>query len=152
SNFHTSQVSKASATAYDLAEAAMNDALSKAYNQLDTDGSVKPGMTDPRSASLFATPTTVSYPNVRGTATYSGTIDASYNWTITAVGKVVNSGQTQTRKITKTIKVVGLNDGADGISWSRFYQDDPTKCLTIDTVVWPASVSTRGDLCLVNGA
>ncbi len=162
SNFHAAHQSKANTTAYSLAEAGISDAMSKIYGQLNVDGSVKKTTDNPpasfngispTSASLFSTPTTLTYPSLNGSVTYTGTLNTTtWVWTIKAVGKVKNSGQTQTRTVTKALKVVGLNDGSDGIAWSRFYQDYPGKCLTIDTVTWPTSVSTRGDLCLANGA
>jgi Tfp pilus assembly protein PilX len=151
SNYHMAAQSTARTSAYQLAEAGINDAIAKLQAQLDSDGAIIAGGTDPRSSSLLATPTTVQYTSVNGSVTYSGTIDSSYVWTITSKGQVTNAGKTRTRTLTKKVSLIGINDGANGIAWTRFYQDDPNQCLTIDTVTWTAPVSTRGDLCLVNG-
>ncbi len=56
------------------------------------------------------------------------------------------------RTLKRTVQILGLNQTANGIAWSRFYQDSNASCLTIDGVNWPAPVSTRGNLCLENGA
>jgi hypothetical protein len=150
-NLKGSASSNASASAYALAEAGINNALAVLYNQLDEYGAVKsPGGIDPRTPTLLASKTLV-YPEVNGSVTYSGTIDANYVWTITSTG-TMKAGQTlRTKMLKKTVAVMGINSGADGTSWSRFYQDSTSSCLTIDTVTMPASVSTRGPLCLING-
>jgi hypothetical protein len=150
SNFRASNSSNASTSAYHLAEAGLNNALSVLANQLDTDGAIKTGGIDPRSPTLLPQ-TTLDYPAQHGTATYSGTIDADYVWTISSTGTVTIGGLKRSRTLTRKVSVKGINDGADALSWSRFYQDDPNSCLTIDHVSMPASVATRGSLCLVNG-
>jgi len=150
----TSNGGQAGQNATALAKAGLNDALAVLQGQLDTDGSIKTGGTDPRSSSLFATPTTVQYPSLHGSVTYSGTIDSNYVWTITSTGTV--SEQDNTNSITRTLhqklNVLGINDGASGGSWSRFYQDSTTSCLTIqDSEVFVTNIGTRGNLCLVSG-
>ena len=138
-------------SAYDLAEAGINDAKSVLYNQLNPDGSVKAGGTSPITPTLLP-PTTIQYPDLHGSVTYSGTLDTStYVWTITSTGKVKNGQSYQSRTLTKTVTVRGLNVGADGSSWSRFYQDSPSTCLTIDQETIVTNFATRGPLCLVNG-
>lgn len=149
-NLTASGSSKASTSAYSLAESGLSNALSVLGNQLDETGAVKPGATDPRSPTLLPR-TTVDYADVHGSATYSGTIDSDYVWTITSTGTVTNGGTTRSRTLTRKVSVKGLNAGADALSWSRFYQDDPNSCLTIDHVAMPASVATRGPICLTNG-
>ncbi|HEY7148557.1 MAG TPA: hypothetical protein VH420_03840 [Gaiellaceae bacterium] len=124
--------------AYSLAEAGMSYALSVLENA-----------SDPKVSTLLPG-TTVNLGN--GTATYSGTINASYVWTLTSVGSIPNpAGAPIKRTLHRTVNVVGLNSGADGASWSRFYQDSTSSCLTIDSNTFVTNVATRGDLCLRNG-
>ena len=150
-NLTSSATSKSRMSAYDLAEAGINDAKSVLYNQLNPDGSVKAGGTSPTTPTLLSQ-TTIQYPDVHGSVTYAGTLDTStYVWTITSTGKVKNDQGYQSRTLTKTVTVRGLNVGADGSSWSRFYQDDPSTCLTIDQETIVTNFATRGPLCLVNG-
>jgi hypothetical protein len=140
-NARTASRSSSDQKAYALAEAGMNDALSILENALD-----------PRTSTLLPQ-TTVNLDG--GTATYSGTIDANDLWTLTSIGSVRSpSGALSnvTRTLKRTVQILGLNQSATGIAWSRFYQDSTATCLTIDGVNWPAPVSTRGDLCLVDGA
>lgn len=139
-NMHSADRSRSEGNAYSLAEAGMGYALSMLANA-----------PDPRVATLLPSTTVVLEGDK---AVYSGAIDANYVWTLTATGEMRNptGAGVIRRTIHKTVSVRGINSGANGIAWSRFYQDDPTSCLTIDTVVWTASVSTRGPLCLVNGA
>ncbi len=73
-NARSSSRSSADQKAYAFAEAGMNDALSVLENALD-----------PRTGTLLAQKT-VSFEG--GSATYSGTIDANYLWTITSIGSV----------------------------------------------------------------
>ncbi len=152
SNLTGSGTSKSRMSAYDLAEAGLNDAMAVLYNQLNPDGSVKVGGTSPTTTTLLPV-TTVQYASQHGSVTYSGTLDTStYIWTITATGKVKNGLNTQARTLKRGVTVQGLNAGANGSSWSRFYQDSPGTCLTLDTVTMVTNVATRGPLCLVNGA
>ena len=72
-------------------------------------------------------------------------------WAITSTGKVKSGQAFQSRTLTRSVTVRGLNVGADGSSWSRFYQDDPSTCLTVDQVTIVTNFATRGPLCLVNG-
>ena len=147
----TSAVGKSRASAYDLAEAGLNDAIATMENQLNPDGSVKAGGTSPTSPNLLP-PTTVQYPDEHGSVTYSGTLDTtSWVWTITSTGKVKVDQGYQSRMLQKAVTVRGLNVGASGNSWSRFYQDSNAACLTIDTDTMVTNVGTRGNLCLVNG-
>ena len=150
-NLTSSATSKSRMSAYDLAEAGINDAKSVLYNQLNPDGSVKAGGTSPTTPTLLSQ-TTIQYPDVHGSVTYAGTLDtSSYVWTVTSTGKIKNDQGYQSRTLTKTVTVRGLNVGADGSSWSRFYQDDPSTCLTIDQETIVTNFATRGPLCLVNG-
>ncbi len=150
-NLTSSATSKSRSSAYDLAEAGINDAKAVLYNQLNPDGSVKNGGTSPISPTLLSQ-TTIQYSTENGSVTYSGTLDlTSYVWTITSIGKIKIGQGYQSRTLTKTVTVKGLNVGASGSSWSRFYQDSPGSCLTIDTDTMVTNIGTRGNLCLVNG-
>src|SRR5262249_53976162 len=102
---------------------------------------------DPRSPSLLPS-TTVSHPDMRGSVTYSGTIDANYVWTITSTGTVKVGKTTRTKTLTRQISVLGINTGANGSSWSRFYADSTSSCLTIDNMTFVTNVATRGNLCI----
>ncbi len=175
SNVHSTGISKASTSAYDVAEAGLNDSVAKMYNQLDTDGSILASGIDPRSSTMFPScvgapppaPTSISYTNVGGTALICGDYNATktattitvggvstplagYSWRIQSTGRVSSGGKMQTRTLGKSLKVVGLNDGADGSTWSRFYQDSTASCLTINNMTFVTNVATRGDLCLKN--
>jgi hypothetical protein len=168
---HATGLSRASTSAYDVAEAGINDSIAKMNGQLDTDGSVLTGGISPLSPTLFPscfgspvpTPSKLPYSNVTGAeawicgdynATSSAVVSPAaiggYSWRIQSVGRVSNAGLIQTRTLLKSVKVVGINDGADNSSWSRFYQDSATPCLTIDTETFVTNVATRGDLCLLN--
>lgn len=122
--------------AYTFAEAGMNAALSRLSNAAD-----------PRVSTLLPQ-TTMTLDG--GTATYSGTINASYVWTITSTGTASNPAATAPvkRTIHRSVTVRGINDGADGNSWSRFYQDSTGSCLTIDNMTFVTNVATRGNLCI----
>jgi Tfp pilus assembly protein PilX len=130
--------SRGGQTAYTLAEAGINNALSVLSNA-----------GDPRVSTLLPSRTVTLE---GGTATYSGTIDASYVWTITSTGTVRNpaGGTSIKRTLHRKVSVRGINSGADGNSWSRFYQDSTSSCLTIDDMTFVTNVATRGDLCLRN--
>lgn len=140
SNSRSAQNSKGGEVAYSLAEAGVAHSLSVLHAALD-----------PRTGNLLPA-TTVTLPG--GTVTYSGVLDANYVWTITSTGKVVNAtGAAQLqRTLTKKAEVRGLMTGATVGAWSRVYHDNTTSCLTVDTVTLVESVSSRGDICLTNGA
>jgi hypothetical protein len=124
--------------AYGLAEAGVNNALSVLENAAD-----------PRISTLLSQQTV----NLEGGSyTYSGTINASYVWTITSTGQVRSvAGATAVRRtLHRSVSVIGINAGADGASWSRFYQDSTGSCLTIDNMTFVTNVATRGDLCIRN--
>jgi hypothetical protein len=140
SNSRSAQGSKSQEVAYSLAEAGIGQALS-----------VLSAALDPRTGNLLPLKT-VNLPS--GSVTYYGSLDANYNWTITSIGKVPNpngSGTTQ-RVLTKKAVVRGLMAGATVGAWSRIYHNNTTYCLDIDSVNFPESVSSAGDICLMNGA
>ncbi len=176
-NLHSAHRSKANTNAYSAAEAGMNAALAYMYGQLDSDGAPwVAGTTDsngvyhatagisPKTQALFtakagpapgdcrnvASWTTTSSGDYRycGTLVVSGT---SYVWQLRSEGRSNDGQRYQTRAVTKSITVRGINDGADAVSWTRFYQDNPNTCLTIDGVDVPANIATRGGICIRNG-
>ena len=148
SHLHATYNDQSAANAYQLAEAGLNDAISRLEQA-----------SDPTDTTLLPS-TTVTYTNYGGSVTYSGnaatqTLPDGGNevaWTITSTGTAGSSSNlTRKRTLTQTLAVRGLVDGGDLGSWSRFYQDDNSQCLTIDTVSMPTNIATRGPLCLVNG-
>ncbi len=150
-NLTDSSAHKARASAYDLAEAGINDAMAVLYNQLNTDGSIKSGGVSPLTTTLLPA-TTIQYSGLKGSVTYSGTINTTTSvWTITSTGKVKNGQGYQSRTLKKSVTVRGQNVGADGNSWSRFYDNDTSSCLTIDNSTFVTNVATKGNLCLTNG-
>ena len=104
-NLTGSNVHKARGSAYDLAEAGINDALAVLYNQLNSDGSVKSGMQKPTVTTLLPS-TTIQYSNVKGSVTYSGTLNTTnWVWTITSTGKVLNGKSYQSRTLKRSVTV-----------------------------------------------
>jgi hypothetical protein len=142
SNSRSAQGSKAQEVAYSLAEAGIGQSLSILHAALD-----------PRTGNLLPS-TTVALPG--GNVTYSGTLDTStYTWTITSIGKATNPNNSTNptqRVLTKKAVVRGLMNGATVGAWSRIYHNNTTYCLDIDSVNFPESVSSAGDICLMNGA
>ena len=158
----TSSRTSADQQAYSLAEAGINTAIAKIY-----------GATDPRVTTILHAGT-VGDPAVvvpqcpgsnvnevptcysTGSVTYSGTLDTSqgntWYWTIKSIGAVPVAGVTTVKRtLTRSLGVTG-NNGTDGSSWTRFYQDSATSCLTLDAVSVPINFASRGDICLTNGA
>src|SRR3954451_7268731 len=143
SNLRQSTSDQSNASAYQIAQAGLGEALAKLQ-----------GADDPTVTTLFSTPTVVSYPAMGGTATYSGTASTQSDkltWTLTSKGTVTSGGQARSVTLQQTAVVRGLVPGADLGSWGRLYADDPTKCVTIDTVNMPAPIATRGCLKVING-
>ena len=145
SNTRQAVTDRSAASAYHLAEAGLNDAVSKLS-----------AATTPTDTTLLAS-TTVGYPEMGGTVTYAGTgsqVNNQMVWNVTSTGTVTVAGPTGARSKTlkQTVVVRGLVPGADLGSWSRFYQDSNASCLTLDTVSMPAPIATKGPLCLLNGA
>jgi hypothetical protein len=145
----TSSRSASQQSAEALAEAGINDALAVLNGQLDSSGAVVDGGVSPLTPTLLPS-TTVGYPSLGGSVTYSGTIDANDVWTIVSTGQVAGN-PVQQRTLTQKATVVGLTNGASESAWSRFYQDSTASCLTVDDETFVTNVGTRGDLCLVNG-
>ena len=151
SNLTASTMDRARASASDLAEAGLNDAMAVLYNQLNTDGSVKTGGTSPTTTTLLPS-TTIQYSGLHGSVTYSGSLNTStLVWTITSTGKIKSDQGYQARTLHRTVTVLGLNVGATGSSWSRFYDNDTTSCLTINDETFVTNIATKGNLCLTNG-
>ena len=144
-HLHSSYRDQAASNAYQLAEAGVNDAISVL--------SAAANSTPPTINTLTMPATKVNYPQYNGSVTYSGTSSYANNvitWTITSAGVAGNANQLRKRTLQKSVTIRGINIGADGSSWSRFYQDALTPCLTIDTEVFVTNVATRGSLCILN--
>ena len=148
SHLHSTYNDQSAANAYQLAEAGLNDAISRLEDA-----------SDPTDTALLPS-TTVDYSSYGGSVTYSGNAVTTalpdggneVAWTITSTGTAGSSSNlTRKRTLTQTLAVRGLVDGGDLGSWSRFYQDSDSSCLTVDTVSMPTNIATKGDLCLING-
>ena len=143
SNLRASTSDQSNASAYQIAQAGLGEALAKLQ-----------GADDPTVTTLLSTPYTVNYPAMGGSATYKGTAASTTDkltWTLTSTGTVNAGGQTRNVTLQQTAIIRGLVPGADLGSWSRFYADDATKCVTIDTVNMPAPIATKGCLNVING-
>jgi len=181
SNSHNSTRSKARQSAESLAEAGLNNALST-LQCASADPNDAACANPPKLAndSTLLPSTTITLDG--GSATYSGTLysnvtgytsagvpigSTAYNpceagnpvgsvcvWYLKSTGTTRADGQAPVVKktLTRSVAVNGINEGAQAGSWSRFYQDSATPCLTIDKVNFVTNVGTRGDLCLRNGA
>jgi hypothetical protein len=150
--------------AYALAEAGVNTAIAKIYGATDprvttvlpAGTSGNPATVVPKcSAGSNANETPSCY--TTGSVTYSGTLDTAsgntWYWGIRATGSVPSpSGAAPVvRTLTRSVGITG-NNGTNGSSWTRFYQDSTTSCLRIDGVSVPTNFASRGDICLYNGA
>jgi Tfp pilus assembly protein PilX len=158
----------AGTTAYQLAEEGINNAIAILNAQLDPDTGFNSGVSitddtaDPdTSESILFPPNTENKtfwvkPEVRGRIDLAADLvidvaSGAYYWNFTSTGTVTSGATVRKRTLTRSIEVLGLNAGATASSWSRFYQDDATTCLTVNTVNFPTAVATRGNLCLING-
>ena len=140
SNVRHAYTDQSTASAYHLAEAGLATAMSRLQ-----------GADDPTVTTILPS-TTVTFPSLGGSATYSGTAVATTDrvtWTITSTGTAGNPQRKQTLKQTAIVR--GLVPGADLGSWSRFYSNSTSQCFTIDTVTMPTPLASKGDLCLING-
>lgn len=145
-HLHASYRDQAAANAYQLAEAGVNDAISVISAAANS---------NPPTIKTLTTiqPTTVYYRQYDGSVVYSGTSSYANNvisWTITSTGVAGNASQLRKRTLQKSVTVRGINVGSDGSSWSRFYQDALTPCLTIDNDVFVTNVATRGCLTILD--
>jgi Tfp pilus assembly protein PilX len=131
--------------AYALAEAGMNAALAVLGQALNAKtATALPACTSPATLTLDG-----------GTASYCGQLDTStYVWSLTSTGTAPNpsGGAPFTNTLHRTVTVTGISDGASVSAWSRFYQDSPTRCLTLDSITIPGSVAAENCLTLRNGA
>ena len=160
---HASARTSGDQQAYALAEAGINTAVAKIYAATD------PRVTTVLHAGTVGDPAT-SVPqcsvgtNVNenptcyqtGSVKYYGTLNKSggntWYWNITSIGSVPVGGVTTVnRKLTRSVGVTGDN-GTNGSSWSRFYQDSTTSCLTLDGITVPTNFASKGDICLIDGA
>jgi len=143
SNLHAAYGDASAVDATQLAEAGLNDAISRLEEA-----------SNPTTSTLLPS-TTVSYPNYGGSVTYSGTAVSANDevtWTISSTAAAGSSSNlTRKRTLTQTVTVRGVDDGASGSSWSRFYQNATSPCLTIDDATFVTNVATKGNLCIVDG-
>jgi hypothetical protein len=177
SNSHQSVRSKAHNNAEALAEAGLNDALS-ILNCASADPNNAACANPPKLANDSTLLPSTQITLDGGTATYSGTLysnvtgytsagvpigSTAYNpceagnpngsvcvWYLKSTGTARADSQSPVVKktLTRSVVVNGINEGADGGSWSRFYQDSTGSCLTIDHMTFVTNVGTRGDLCI----
>jgi Tfp pilus assembly protein PilX len=141
-NLRAATADQSSAGAYQLAQAGLQEAMAKLQ-----------GADDPTVSTLFQAHTTVTYPALGGTAEYWGVQSTAHDivtWTFTSKG-TLTAGSKRIVVLQQNATVRPLVPGADLGSWSRFYADDDTKCVTIDTVNMPAPIATRGCLKVING-
>ena len=143
SNLHSTYRDASAVDATQLAEAGLNDALSRLEEA-----------SNPTTTTLLPS-TTVNYSSYGGSVTYDGTAVSANDevtWTISSTGTAGSSSNlTRERTLTQTAVVRGVDDGADGSSWSRFYQNATSPCLTIDDSTFVTNVATKGNLCIVDG-
>jgi Tfp pilus assembly protein PilX len=144
-HLHSTYGDQSAMNSYQLAEAGLNDAMS-VLSQASQDA--------PTTFKNFVLPTTtVQYKQFGGSATFSGTSSTVNNtivWALKSTGVAGNAGQVHSRTLTQSVTVRGVNEGADGSSWSRFYQDALSPCLTINNEVFVTNVATKGNLCILN--
>jgi Tfp pilus assembly protein PilX len=141
SNTRSADYSNRDTKAYSLAEAGIADGLA-ILNYTPN---------NPMTSTLLPSKTI----NLEGgSVTYSGVLAGSI-WTITATGSLTNptgGASNVSRVVTRQAQVVGIMPAATPPEWSRMFHEDPSTCLTIDTVTIPSPVTSAGDLCLTNGA
>lgn len=145
SNAGSANRARVTYSAYSLAEAGMNDALSVLA------GSFQPAT--PTALPPCSTPTSGQLEG--GTFTFCGSL-AGTTWTVTATGAVKNPATAHgnvVSKLTRSVSIAGLNSGANITAWDRLYHDDTSSCLTIpQKVIVPVNIASRGDLCLIGSA
>jgi hypothetical protein len=147
SGARTASRSTADQKAYALAEAGVNDAL--AVLSLPSNNALDP---------YLLPATTVAYEG--GTVTYSGTLDSSGTWTITATGLMRNPTGPNTSPVRRTL---GVNVGVDpsysqplnNMAWNYIWAKATGSTCDM-TIGQSVSVATplyvEGNLCLQNSA
>ncbi len=133
-----------------------NEAFSVAEAGVAEGLSVISSASNPTDSSLLSSPSTVSLEG--GDVTYSGSkstdADGHVVWTIDATSTVDNptgpGASDIQRTLSQKVRIRALVPGANPNDWDRLYHDRHNKCLEINVDV-PASVSSRGDICLDNG-
>jgi len=158
-NARSVRYQSARVSAYTLAEAGVNEAVS--VLNLPANNAIAPCLLLDSASPCNATPRTSTYAG--GTARWSGTLNQSTaTWTITSTGTVSNpSGAAP---VTKTLKVnvhvtPSLSQQANNQAWNYIYSKktndgDPATCEMIITnsVQVSTPLFVEGDLCLNNGA
>jgi hypothetical protein len=149
SNSSSSNRAKSRQSAYALAEAGVNTALS-----------VLSASFQPATATALPACNAPAGPISAegGTYTYCGTLNGSI-WTLTAVGKMKNPAapnQNSTYTLNRQVSILGLNNGSSLAAWSRIYQDDDT-WQACDGLIIPngvtitGNVGSKGNICLTGG-
>lgn len=78
--------------------------------------------------------------------------DYEVRWDMKSIGTVTVAGKPISQTLMRSVTVDGTTATGDDISaWTRFFQNDNQNCLVIDHVSMPASIATRGDLCITDG-
>ena len=122
-NLTGSNTHKARGSAYDLAEAGINDAMAVLYNQLDSDHRRREGR-DGEADHDDAAP--VDHDPVRERQRLGHLLGHAQHLELGVDDHLDREGDRtgtsyQSRTLKSAVIVRGLNVGADGSSWSRFY-------------------------------
>ncbi len=136
----SAKVDQGRTTAYPLAEAGVNDAISVLSNSAN----------DPTNSALLgsaASPRVETF-NTGTVSTYGVFNSSTYIWTITATSTVRNPTGAASLHHTIVAQVQVSNASA----WDKIYNDDLTTCLAISGMNVPSPVSSHGCLALTNGA
>jgi hypothetical protein len=147
SNSGSASRSKAGQSAYALAEAGINAALSVLSASFQP---ATPTALPDCTTNSYAGPVSVE----GGSYKYCGTLPTgSTVWTIKGIGTIKNPSNVKTtvsRTITRTVSIQGLNSGSSISAWDRIYNDDTSVCFNIpDGEIIPSNVSARGDMCMI---
>jgi Tfp pilus assembly protein PilX len=135
-NQQSAHRSRASQIAYSLAEAGLNNAMSRLYAALDP---LNPAAVPSTTSTLEG-----------GTATYSGTLNSD-TWTLTSSGSTQNPATAGmiTRTVSQQVRVTVTAS----LLWTYMYSDATTGCMTVkQNAIISAPMYVRGNLCLENNA
>jgi hypothetical protein len=145
SNSSSATRSKTRQSAYALAEAGINTALS-----------VLSASFQPATATALPACNAAAGPITAegGTYTYCGTLNGAI-WTLTSVGKMKNPAspnQYSSYTLNRKVSILGLNTGSSLAAWSRIYHDDASTCLDVPNgVTITGNVGSKGNICLTGG-
>ena len=148
SNSRSASFSQANERAYSVAEAGLNEALSRLSTD-PTNSSVLP------TSQATATTTTISDGQASGTASYYGVLNGG-TWTVYSSGSVSNptGGSAVTRSVsTQLYASVTTTSSTNDDIWKYVFTDAPG-CTTLshnsNATVWNSPLYVRGNLCLTN--